>query len=240
MTATLGLRAKRFELALWDMMEERMLAKLASLDLGRLLDPSFIELHRLARVRGTGAILRLWQSERTLVGAAVALGMGSLVLLGLDPIIGVLALFHRRADGRAGLAHRSAAARTRRGRDAHLAQEIRGRVRAHFAARGIAFPPVEACRRLSRLLSRIGRRGQRQRAETRPLQSPMEFGRRAGGGRDAGDPLRLLRLRTRGGQVHLPADRRDRGEPRRSSYRASTVSAPRSRSWSTSIWITAT
>ena len=92
-TAALGLRAKRFELALWDMMEERMLAKLASLDLGRLLDPSFIELHRLARVRGTGAILRLWQSERTLVGAAVALGMGSLVLLGLDPIIGVLALF---------------------------------------------------------------------------------------------------------------------------------------------------
>lgn len=90
--ALLGLRAKRFELTLWDMMEERMLAKLASLDLGRLLDPSFIDLHRMAQRRGTGAIPRLWRSELSLVGAAVALATGSLVLLGLDPIIGVLAV----------------------------------------------------------------------------------------------------------------------------------------------------
>ncbi len=92
-TALLGLRAKRFELALWDLIEERLLGKLASLDLGRLLDPSFIELHRMAKRRGTGAIIRLWQSERSLIGATVALGAGSLVLLGLDPIIGVLAVF---------------------------------------------------------------------------------------------------------------------------------------------------
>jgi ATP-binding cassette subfamily B protein len=91
-TALFGLRAKRFELALWELMEDRMLMKLASLDLGRLLDPSFIELHRMAQRRGTGAILRMWQSERTLIGAAVALGTGSLVLLGLDPIIGILAV----------------------------------------------------------------------------------------------------------------------------------------------------
>jgi len=91
-TALLALRAKRFELAMWDTMEERMLAKLASLDLGRLVDPSFIELHRLAQRRGTGSIMRLWQSELSLVGAAVALGTGSLVLLGLDPIVGVLAV----------------------------------------------------------------------------------------------------------------------------------------------------
>jgi len=91
-SAALGLRARQFELAMRDMMEERMLAKLAALDLGRLLDPAFIELHRLAQVRGTGAIERLWRSERALVGAAVALATGSLVLLGLDPIIGVLAI----------------------------------------------------------------------------------------------------------------------------------------------------
>jgi ABC-type multidrug transport system fused ATPase/permease subunit len=91
-TALLTLRAKRFELAMWDMVEERMLAKLATLDLGRLVDPSFIELHRMARMRGTGSILRLWQSELSLVGATVALGTGSLVLLGLDPIVGVLAV----------------------------------------------------------------------------------------------------------------------------------------------------
>jgi ABC-type multidrug transport system fused ATPase/permease subunit len=91
-TALLGLRAKRFELAMWDTMEERMLTKLASLDLGRLLDPAFIELHTLAQRRGTGSVMRLWQSQLSLVGAAVALGTGSLVLLGLDPIIGVLAV----------------------------------------------------------------------------------------------------------------------------------------------------
>src|SRR5262249_48536036 len=90
--AMLGLRAKRFELALWAVVEERMLSKLAALDLGRLLDPSFIELHTLAQRRGAGAVMRLWQSELSLVGATVALGTGSLVLLGLDPIVGVLAV----------------------------------------------------------------------------------------------------------------------------------------------------
>jgi ABC-type multidrug transport system fused ATPase/permease subunit len=91
-TAIFALRTKRFELALLDQIEERMLAKLASLDLGRLLDPSFIELHRMAQNRGTGAILFLWQMQRALVGSIVALGAGSLVLLGLDPIIGILAV----------------------------------------------------------------------------------------------------------------------------------------------------
>ena len=92
-SAALGLRAKSFELALWNLMEERILGKLASLDLGRLLDPSFMELQRLARYRGAGAAARLWQSERSLIGAVVALGAGSVVLLSLDPIIGILALF---------------------------------------------------------------------------------------------------------------------------------------------------
>jgi len=90
--ALLGLRAKQFNLALMNRMEERMLGKLASLDLGRLLDPSFIELQRMARYRGAGAPARLWQSERSLIGAVVALGAGSLVLLSLDPIIGILAV----------------------------------------------------------------------------------------------------------------------------------------------------
>lgn len=91
-TAIFALRTKRLELALLDQIEERMLTKLASLDLGRLLDPSFIELHRMAQSRGTGAILNLWQMQRALVGSIVALGAGSLVLLGLDPIIGILAV----------------------------------------------------------------------------------------------------------------------------------------------------
>ncbi len=91
-SALLRLRTKRFELDLGNLMEERMLGKLAALDLGRLLDPAFIELQRLARIRGVGAIPRLWESERALVGAVVGLLAGSLVLLGLDPIIGVLAV----------------------------------------------------------------------------------------------------------------------------------------------------
>ena len=91
-SAIFGFRERQFEISMRDLMEEQMLVKLASLDLGRLLDPAFVELHRLAQVRGTGAILRLWQSERGLVGAIVALATGSFVLLGLDPIIGALAV----------------------------------------------------------------------------------------------------------------------------------------------------
>jgi len=91
-TAILALRTKQFDLVLLDQLEERLLAKLTSLDLGRLLDPSFIELQRMARHRGTGAIVHLWQEQRALVGSVVALGTGSLVLLGLDPIIGILAV----------------------------------------------------------------------------------------------------------------------------------------------------
>lgn len=91
-TAILALRKRRFDLVLSDQLEERMLAKLTSLDLGRLLDPSFIELQRMARHRGLWAVAELWQKQRDLVGSVVALGTGSLVLLGLDPIIGVLAV----------------------------------------------------------------------------------------------------------------------------------------------------
>ena len=90
--AILALRKRRFDLVLSDQLEERMLAKLTSLDLGRLLDPSFIELQRMARHRGLWAVGELWQKQRELVGSVVALGTGSLVLLGLDPIIGVLAV----------------------------------------------------------------------------------------------------------------------------------------------------
>jgi len=91
-TAIFALRTNWFELVLSDQTEERMLTKLASLDLGRFLDPSFIELHRMAQSRGTGAVLNLWQMQRALVGSIVGLGAGSLVLLGLDPIIGILAV----------------------------------------------------------------------------------------------------------------------------------------------------
>ena len=91
-TAILALRKRRFDLVLSDQLEERMLAKLTSLDLGRLLDASFIELQRMARHRGLWAVAELWQKQRELVGSVVALGTGSLVLLGLDPIIGVLAV----------------------------------------------------------------------------------------------------------------------------------------------------
>ena len=91
-TAILALRKRRFDLVLSDQLEERMLAKLTSLDLGRLLDPSFIELQRMARHRGLWAVAELWQKQRELIGSVVALGTGSLVLLGLDPIIGVLSV----------------------------------------------------------------------------------------------------------------------------------------------------
>ena len=76
-TAILALRTKQFDLVLLDQLEERLLAKLTSLDLGRLLDPSFIELQRMARHRGTGAIVHLWQEQRALVGSVVALGLRS-------------------------------------------------------------------------------------------------------------------------------------------------------------------
>ena len=90
--AMLALRAKRFDLMLVDLIEWRILTKLTALDLGRLLDPSFVDLLRMARYRGAGAIAVLWQEQRNVVGSMVALGTGSLVLLGLDPIIGILAV----------------------------------------------------------------------------------------------------------------------------------------------------
>jgi hypothetical protein len=71
-TAILALRKRRFELVLSDQLEERMLAKLTSLDLGRLLDPSFIELQRMARHRGLWAVAELWQKQRELVGSGAA------------------------------------------------------------------------------------------------------------------------------------------------------------------------
>jgi ATP-binding cassette subfamily B protein len=91
--AILALRKRRFELVLSNQLEESLLAKLTSLDLGRLLDPSFIELERMARNRGLWAVGELWHKQLDLFGSVVALATGSLVLAGLDPIIGVLAVF---------------------------------------------------------------------------------------------------------------------------------------------------
>ncbi len=91
-TAILALRAKRFDLVLSNQLEEQVLAKMTSLDVGRLLDPSFIDLQRMARNRGVWAVAQLWQKQRELIGSVVALGTGALLLLGLDPIIGVLAV----------------------------------------------------------------------------------------------------------------------------------------------------
>jgi ATP-binding cassette subfamily B protein len=90
--AILALRKRRFELVLSNQLEESLLAKLTSLDLGRLLDPSFIELERMARNRGLWAVGELWHKQLDLFGSLVALATGSLVLVGLDPIIGVLAV----------------------------------------------------------------------------------------------------------------------------------------------------
>lgn len=90
--AAFVLRARRFELALVDQIEEQMLTKMSSLDLGRLLDPSFIALNNLAQTRGAQSIFSLWRAQRELIGSVLALGAGSLVLIGLDPIIGVLAV----------------------------------------------------------------------------------------------------------------------------------------------------
>lgn len=90
--AAFVLRARRFELALVDQIEEQMLTKMASLDLGRLLDPSFIALNNLAQTRGAQSIFSLWKAQRELIGSILALGAGSLLLIGLDPVIGALAI----------------------------------------------------------------------------------------------------------------------------------------------------
>lgn len=90
--AAFVLRARRFELALVDQIEEQMLAKMASLDLGRLLDPSFIALSNMAQTRGAQSIFGLWKAQRELIGSILALAAGSLLLISLDPLIGVLAV----------------------------------------------------------------------------------------------------------------------------------------------------
>ncbi len=90
--SVIGPRTRLFELSLSNKIEEMMLTKVAELDLGRRLDPSFVELQRLARYRGASATGRLWRAEMNFVGATLALAGGSVILLSLDPIIGILSV----------------------------------------------------------------------------------------------------------------------------------------------------
>jgi ABC-type multidrug transport system fused ATPase/permease subunit len=72
-------------------LELRRVEHLAGLDLGRLVDSSFIELTSLAMRRGFAAVEAVWNLETRLVGALVQLAVSASVLLYLDPLLGLLA-----------------------------------------------------------------------------------------------------------------------------------------------------
>ncbi len=63
------------------------------LDLGRLVDPVFIKLARMAENRGRSSVRMLWESQKDLVGATVGVMVSIVALLTLDWVIGVLAIF---------------------------------------------------------------------------------------------------------------------------------------------------
>ncbi|MFO1183358.1 MAG: ABC transporter ATP-binding protein [Bauldia sp.] len=73
-------------------LELRRVEHLARLDLGRLVDPAFIELTALAMRRGFAAIEGIFALETRMIGASVSLVVSAGVLAYLDPLLGLLAV----------------------------------------------------------------------------------------------------------------------------------------------------
>ncbi len=86
-------RRSLFDNLLSTRLELSYIEHLATLDLGRLTDPAFIKLARLAESRGKQSVKNLWESQKNLVGATVAVLAFASLLLTLDWVIGILAIF---------------------------------------------------------------------------------------------------------------------------------------------------
>ncbi len=84
-------RQKLFEVALKTKIEERMLRHLATLDLGRIVDPAFASLRKMTDRRGVSSINRMWHAEIRCVQAAISIIACTSILLGLDWLLAVLA-----------------------------------------------------------------------------------------------------------------------------------------------------
>ncbi len=84
-------REKLFETALKTKIEMLLLRHLATLDLGRLVDPAFIALRKMVDRRGTTSINQMWHAEMNTVQALISIAACTTILLGLDPLLGGLA-----------------------------------------------------------------------------------------------------------------------------------------------------
>jgi ATP-binding cassette, subfamily B, bacterial len=63
----------------------------ATLDLGRLVDPTFQHLKQMVSRRGQGAIHSLWDAQLEIAGALISVVLGCAVLVTLEPVLGLLA-----------------------------------------------------------------------------------------------------------------------------------------------------
>ncbi len=85
-------RGELFDALYHTQTERRMAKHLSTLDLGRMLDPAFLELSQMADRRGSRSISNLWHTQRQTVAAAFGLTLCSGIILKLDPYLGLLAV----------------------------------------------------------------------------------------------------------------------------------------------------
>ncbi|MDB4992149.1 MAG: transporter ATP-binding protein [Parcubacteria group bacterium] len=85
-------RGEIFDALYFTQTERRMAKHLSTLDLGRMLDPAFLELSQMADRRGTHSINSLWSTQRQTVAAALGILLSSAIILNLDPFLGLLAI----------------------------------------------------------------------------------------------------------------------------------------------------
>lgn len=84
--ASIGLREGMWEHKLEQQFEDIRVKKVASLDVGRVTDPDFIELRKMFW-RGENAVKRIWQTQAELLGAIVGIVLSVGVLSIVDPLI---------------------------------------------------------------------------------------------------------------------------------------------------------
>lgn len=84
-------RQATFNIKFEEALRERRMAKMESLDIGRLTDPEFIELSRKA-TRGQNVVDDLWGAQMRLVAGALGLAASLSVIAVLDPVLLVIAV----------------------------------------------------------------------------------------------------------------------------------------------------
>jgi ATP-binding cassette subfamily B protein len=84
-------REEVFRQKLDEHLEERRLAHVKTLDLGRLVDPEFIDLANSAEGPGERSVQAILEAQTYLLASAVGMGVSAVVMFALEPFLGLLA-----------------------------------------------------------------------------------------------------------------------------------------------------